>query len=73
MLWNDSKISIDVTIGWDLWSGNTLQDAGYVFSHLKTHRLSTLFHQKTQKAQKKTKKGQKNNRKKNCFLYLYSS
>ena len=39
------------------------------FFQLKTHRLSTLFHQKTKKQnQKKHGQRKENNRKKNCFF-----
>ena len=42
----------------------------YCFFQLKTHRLSTLFHQKIKKQKKAHKKKhcQKNNCKKNCFF-----
>ena len=35
MLWNDNKMSIDVTIGWELYSGNTFYNAGIVFVSIK--------------------------------------
>ena len=53
-----------------------MQEFVFFFFQLKTHRLSTLFHQKTKKQknkhkQKTKKHGLRNNRKKNFyFLHL---